>query len=354
MRVLVINVSAPHYNLGAHKLADWFRAQGVDVLRCDGDPGLFLPRADRVCLSVIFSWHAPLAAAIALRVKATADVWAGGPGLFALAKWWREQIGLPCHRGLDPRFEYQRGTYRMVFASRGCPVNCHFCLVPRMEGQQFTLDWRFQPAPILCDNNLSALPVAFQEHMVRRYRESGVPLQDANSGFEPRTFDSACYHRWKPLLRGPWRCAFDTLEEAPCVARMLRILAAESPRRKQVYVLIGNEPMAACYERAQKVLEWGGEPYVQPLMPLNALARDHLKVAYDWEVATLKAMQRYYNRHLWRALPIWEYRTPAGTVLSGLRGRHIVAAASHRQRASGALPLWEHVQRWRDTRQEER
>jgi hypothetical protein len=172
--------------------------------------------------------------------------------------------------------------------------------------------------------------VTFQEHILWRYRETGVPLQDANSGFEPRTFDTACYHRWKPLLRGPWRCAFDTLDEAPFVARMLRILASESPRRKQVYVLIGNEPMAACYERAQKVIAWGGEPYVQPLMPLNALARDHLKVAYDWDGPKLKAMQRYYNRHLWRRLPIWEYRTRAGAVLACLRGRHYGALVSHR------------------------
>jgi hypothetical protein len=341
---LVINCSTPHYNLGVAKLVQWLRTTGVAVTAWEGDPGLFGGSPERVYLSVIFSWHAPLAHDLALRYRAHADIECGGPGMFALATWWREQTGLACHRGLDERFEYQRGTYRMVFASRGCPVNCHFCLVPRMEGQQFTLDWGFQPAPILCDNNLSALPVAFQEHIIRCYRETGVPLRDANSGFEPRTFDAACYRRWKPLLRGPWRLAFDTLDEGPWVDRMLQLLASESPRRKQVYVLIGNEPMEACYERAQKVIVWGGEPYVQPLVPLNALARDHLKVAYDWDVPRLKAMQRYYNRHLWRSLPIWEYRTPAGTVLSCLRAPHVVTTVSRRPRALATLPLWEHKQ----------
>lgn len=146
----------------------------------------------------------------------------------------------------------------MVFASRGCPVNCSFCVVPRLEGTAFTLDWEFQPAPILCDNNLSALPVAFQEHIIRRYQEAGAPLQDANSGFEPRTFDEETYQRWRPVLRGPWRFAFDELGEADDVRRMMGILAGERPRRKRVYVLIGNEPIAACYERVRRVLACGG------------------------------------------------------------------------------------------------
>ena len=88
---------------------------------------------------------------------------------------------------------------------------------------------------------------------------------------------------------------------------MMRILANESPKRKQVYVLIGNEPFDACQERAQKVIEWGGEPYVQPLLPLNALRRHDFKVAHDWTERKLRDMQRYYNRHLWRYVPFVEY-----------------------------------------------
>ncbi len=311
MRALVVNCSKPYYNLGARKLADWLMGQG-EVIYHDGDPGLFGGRADKVYLSVIFSWHAPIAAEIALRYKANADIACGGPGMFALGKWWKEQTGLERHRGLDARFERQRGHYRMTFASRGCPVGCYFCIVSRIEGLEQTLDWDFRPAPVLCDNNLSALPIEFQEHIIRRYQETGVLLSDANSGFEPLTFDEGTYRRWRPALRGPWRFAFDTISEEPQVKRMMTILSNESPRRKQVYVLIGNEPIATCLERAQKIIEWGGEPYVQPLLPLNALARDNLKVAFDWNCQKLKDMQRYYNRHLWRYFPLHEYRNRRG------------------------------------------
>lgn len=248
--------------------------RGDHVASHDGDPGLFGGAPAQVYLSVIFSWQAPLAAALAWRFTPHADVCCGGPGLFALGRWWEAQTGLPCHRGLDWRFERQRGVYHMTFASRGCPVNCSFCLVPRLEGTTFTLDWDFQPAPILCDNNLSALPEAFQQRILARYQETGTRLLDANSGFEPATFDADTSHRWKPLLKGPWRFAFDTCDEALAMHRMMQVLRKESARRKQVYVLIGNEPIAACYARAQQVIAWGGEPSVQPLLPLNALRRD--------------------------------------------------------------------------------
>jgi hypothetical protein len=311
-RAIVINCSTPHYNLGANKLTDWLREQGFSVEYHDGDPGLFAFGADLVCLSVIFSWHAPLAAEIANRMKHHAEVWCGGSGMTALVKWWREQTGLEIVRGIDPRFDRQRGNYLMTFASRGCPVNCYFCIVPRIEGTTFTLDWDFQPAPILCDNNLSALPTDFQEHIIRRYVETNTVLKDANSGFEPRTFDGSTYQRWKPILRGAWRFAYDEQREGEYVERMMRILQAESPKRKRVYVLIGNEPIEACYERALKVIEWGGEPYCQPMMPLNALSRDHLKVAHDWNWQQLKDFARYFNRYLWRYVPLNQYSNRKG------------------------------------------
>lgn len=312
MKALVVNCSyepgrkvagsMSGYNLGARKLADWLRVEGHAVTYSYGDPGMFSTGYDLVCLSVIFSWHAPIARDIALRVQANSEVWCGGPGMDRLSKWWREQTGLDVTRGVDSRFDQQRGQYLATFASRGCPVGCSFCIVPVIEGLEQTLYWDFQPAPILCDNNLSALPTEFQEHIIRRYRAMGVPLQDANSGFEPRTFTEDTYRRWKDILRGPWRFAFDELKEEQWVKPMMEVLKEVSPRRKRVYVLIGNEPIEQCQYRAQRVIEWGGEPYCQPVMRLNVLSRDDLWVRHDWTYGKLKDFARYYNRPaIWRS-----------------------------------------------------
>lgn len=105
----------------------------------------------------------------------------------------------------------------------------------------------------------------------------------------------------------------DETRELEDVRRMMNILKGEVARRKQVYCLIGNEPIQTCYERAQKIIEWGGEPYCQFMLPLNLL--DHpsnpyakVKLRYDWQAYWQgKDFMRYYNKHFWRKFPIWEY-----------------------------------------------
>lgn len=164
--------------------------------------------ADLVCLSIIFSWNAPIAREIAIRMKDRAEIWCGGPGMFTptLERWWRKETGLEVVKGLDQRFDKQRGIYDMTFASRGCPIGCSFCIVHQLEGLQFSYDPDFIPAPKLCDNNLSALPADYQDdadyqdHIIERYRVFRQLLVDACSGFEPHSFTVETYQRWKPLL----------------------------------------------------------------------------------------------------------------------------------------------------------
>ncbi len=81
----------------------------------------------------------------------------------------------------------------------------------------------------------------YQKHIIARYQAFGQPLLDANSGFEPRSFDEDTYQRWKSLLRGPWRFALDEMRELEDVQRTMTILKEVPPRRKRVYCLVGNE-----------------------------------------------------------------------------------------------------------------
>jgi len=316
-KVLLVNCSPKHYNLGLRKLGNYLSRSGADVdffpdSRGKGLGPLLLPRVDydAVYLSAIFSWNVPMARSIAFYYQDDCPIYAGGPGFATLSKWWQKETGLgPPYVGVDYTFEYERGDYVMTFASRGCPVGCYFCVVPIIEGRQFYMDWNFQPAPILCDNNLSALPVEFQQHIVNTYQQTKTKLVDANSGFEPRTFDSDTFNRWRPILRGPWRMAYDTTSEGEYVERAMQVL---SPIRryssKMIYCLIGNEPIAACWKRAISIINWGGCPYVQPMIPLNALSERAYKIAYDWTPIHLAAFARYFNRYLWRIMPLTEYQ----------------------------------------------
>ncbi len=136
-----------------------------------------------------------------------------------------------------------------------------------------------------------------------------MTLQDANSGFEPITFTPEVYERWKPIVnagKGPWRFAYDETKEGPEVRSVMRMLADEPPKRKRVYVLIGNEPFAECMARIQEVIDAGCEPHVQPYMKLNALEKiPHVR--YDWTVQRLQDVARWANGWVWKKAPFSDY-----------------------------------------------
>jgi hypothetical protein len=232
-------------------------------------------------LSIAFTWQLDSAFARALALRAIGyKVRAGGPALF-LTKMRHELASL---EGVEVGGDYPDAIARhnplATVASRGCPGEgteddpkpCPWCIVPPMEGTRFTLIPDFPVRPVLCDNNLSALPAHYQDFIIGRYQAEGVALIDANSGFEPRTFTTEVYERWKPLLNaggGPWRFAYDRRGERDSVMRVMRMLSGERSRRKRVYVLIGNEPFDDCLQRIQEVIDHGCEPHVQPEIKLG-------------------------------------------------------------------------------------
>jgi hypothetical protein len=260
---------------------------------------------DAAFISVAFSWRLPEAYQRAVWLRGQGyKVYAGGPGLFARSQYLREvtefgsgEVDALIHHNPDA-----------TIASRGCPVGCYFCIVPKMEGKEFTLLPDFTPRPILCDNNLSALPIDYQEYIIDKYKKSGVQLLDANSGFEPRTFDEGIYRRWKVINKGAWRFGYDETSERDDVYRMAQILKDEPASLKRVYVLIGNEPFESCYRRILQVIEWGCEPFAQPMIAPNALQKKPI-IRHDWTRQKLTDLARWTNRWIWRTVPFSEYKS---------------------------------------------
>lgn len=264
---------------------------------------------DTAYLSVAFTWKLDDAFMKAQYYKALGyRVRAGGPGIFTRKHYLADVAEI----GGDIPDALVHHNPMATIASRGCPVGCWFCIVPKMEGRDFTLLPDFPVRPVLCDNNLSALPAEYQDRIVGRYKAAGVPLLDANSGFEPRTFDEQVLARWKPINRGPWRFAYDDAGDGEHVERVMKMLdrANVSSRRRQVYTMIGNEPFEACMHRIRQVVGWGGEPYAQPFMKLNALIkRPHVR--FDWTEAQLYAVKRWVNGRFWKYTDFAGYNSSA-------------------------------------------
>lgn len=270
---------------------------------------------DTAYLSVAFTWKLKEARDRALWYRALGyRVRAGGPATFRPRGFLADVAEL----GGEMPDAIARHNPLATIASRGCPVGCSFCIVPKMEGKEFTLLSDFPVRPILCDNNLSGLDPHYQDYIIERYQSAGVPLIDANSGFEPRTFLPPVYERWRKINRGPWRFAFDDWAEAVDAMNVLEMLKEVSSRRKRVYVLIGNEPYAECMARLFYVIYGPGgdptqpikkpyaEPHVQALMKLNALEkRPHVK--FDWTEQLLTDVARWANRRIYKYAPFLDY-----------------------------------------------
>ncbi len=263
---------------------------------------------DTTFLSVAFTWKLEEAWSRARFAKALGrHVVAGGPALFLVKM--KHRLADVAEIRADYPDAVARHNPLATFASRGCPVGCWFCIVPKMEGKNFTFIPDFPVRPVLSDNNLSGLPADYQQLIIDRYNDAGVTLTDANSGFEPITFTTDVYERWKPLInagRGPWRFAYDEMRERDQVLAVMRMLADEPQKRKRVYVLIGNEPFAECLSRIQEVIDHGCEPHVQPFIKLNALEREpHAR--HDWTVQRLRDVARWANGWAWKKAPFSEY-----------------------------------------------
>jgi hypothetical protein len=264
---------------------------------------------DTAYLSVAFTWRLDEAWQRAAWYRAQGyRVRAGGPALFVRKHHLLDVAETDGVGNLPDAIA--RHNPMATTASRGCPVGCWFCIVPAMEGKEFSFLPDFPVRPVLSDNNLSALPADYQQHIVDRYIGAGVPLLDANSGFEPKTFDEEVFERWKPINRGVWRFAYDETGERDDVYRVTQMLRQRGigPRKIQVYVLIGNEPFDACMGRIREVIEWGGEPYVQPVMKLNALRKEPW-VRHDWTAKQLGKVKRWVNARpkIWKRVPFAQY-----------------------------------------------
>ena len=303
--------STAGYNLALAKMGNWLGREGWEVLY-EREP--FGVEADRFAFSVIFSWDVPKMIQQVNWVKGRAEVEIGGPAMTHLHTVVERATGIKPHIGPDFRFEEEPGDYPLIRTSRGCSVGCWFCPVTKMDGAMVRLypDCSLPDAQgcAIVDDNFAETPDSHQEtivdRMAGRYRNV-----DLNSGIEPRSWRSGMFDRLARLPLVAWRTALDEVEEADAVERLLAEWRAHGIRRSKiwVYVLIGGkEPFEQAKWRADRVIEWGGEPRVQPFKPLTWLKpRSEPFISKGWTREQIVNLPRYYYGYYWRHMSFEEY-----------------------------------------------
>jgi hypothetical protein len=255
-------------------------------------------------LSIAFTWKLREARDRASWYKSLGyRVLAGGPAVFMNRHYLEGYAVL----GPPQRDALQYHNPDATYATRGCDQRCKFCNVWMIDGD-FTYYPDFVPRPILCDNNLSGLDPKYQDFIIAKFQAASVTLLDANSGFEPKSFDAGTVERWRKINKGPWRFGYDETDERERVRAVMKMLrdAGFSPKRIRPYVMIGDEPFEQCMQRILESIEWGGEPHVQYKIKLNAMEKEP-QVRFGWTAQKLKDVARWANRRIWRYATFDEY-----------------------------------------------
>lgn len=305
MTTIAVCTSTPGYNLALAKLSHWAKKQGwrveqlKDIRPFDGF------QYDIVAISVVFSWDLPLAFEWGRQIKT--ELWMGGPAVSANVSLVRKQLPQALiTSGPDSRFEREIGDYEWSRWGRGCSVGCWFCIVPKIDGDQFIEYPETSASRVIIDDNIIRYSREHQERIVEKNLEAGTQKIDLMSGFDPAVFEQWHFDLYSKLDLLYWRTAYDTVDEAPQVERLLRLLKEQgiSRNRIPVYMLGGAEPFETSMERAQQIITWGGEPRIQMYKPLNYLKPRHepwIHPKFDWTYEQAVNFPRYWYSYRWRS-----------------------------------------------------
>lgn len=191
-----------------------------------GEPIAPVHAADRVLISVTFSWDIPEAR--------------------RLEKFYRQVCKCPVEIGGpamgDRGGEFEPGLFLApgyVITSRGCPNRCWFCDVPRREGGirelPVTEGWN------VLDSNLLACSESHQDRVFEMLSwQKHRPI--FTGGLEPKRITTVVARKLRAIKTDRIFCAYDTPEDLPHLQESGKILMEAGFSKKHhlsAYVLCG-------------------------------------------------------------------------------------------------------------------
>ena len=297
-------------NLALMKLAHWHKARGdqVHVTRSI-QPELFEPAYDRVYGSAIFQFSGD-------RLDRFQAQWpgaiVGGTGTMTGATV--EDI-TGDHEGVD--YEGQDVDYSIGFTQRGCRLKCKFCVVPKKEGKNRSVNtidkiWRGDPHPRklhLLDNDFfgqaredwQARVAELRDGKFRVCLSQGINVRLIND--EAAAALATMEYRNTKFNERRLYTAWDNLKDEGVFFNGVKTLerAGIPSKHLMAYMLIGYDPLETWYRiwhRFYRMVERGIQPY---------------PMVYNRKRADLLCFQRWVITGLYRVVPWLEYRRETKT-----------------------------------------
>lgn len=252
---------------------------------------------DTVFVSVVFTWHLPLARRLCeWNKQAGLKVIAGGPAVSLMPHYLADVTDEP--GGDMYPLPITRHNPDATFTTHGCINKCPFCAVPKIEGDFRELrEWT--PAPIICDNNLLASSQRHFDDVIGRVK--CFKSVDFNQGLDARLLKPHHIDRLKDLRIPTIRFAWDNIRDEGAVMEAIKAVlnAGFARRRLGCYILAGynDQPGDAQY-RAEKIRSMGIKPFVMRYQPLDALTKNSY-IPDGWTEKEMARLSRYWCRQNW-------------------------------------------------------
>jgi hypothetical protein len=253
-----------------------------DDLACVGDPPLWLPDADEVHVSCVWTWDKPEAErlAAAWEVHYPGRVRLGGPA-----------YGSPCDT-FTPGVYVREG---ITFTSRGCDRHCPWCLVPEREGKLRLLP--IQPGYVVNDNNFAQCPTSHRlavYQMLARQKRAAIFA----GGIDCRLVTDEFADELRGIRIRELFLAADTAASLVPLRRAAERLAFLTRERLRCFVMVGygGETIQQAEARLEAVWETGAMPFCQLYQPPDQwidYGRDWRALRKAWSrPAAMKAMHK--------------------------------------------------------------
>lgn len=278
MNIRLTHIDGKLPNLALMKLSHYYKSQGHNVyftrkIIKSNDESQY----DLVYGSCIFTFSNTLLSKFLVSFP---DAIVGGTGTDDLSLTVEQQIGLSEYENYDysiyPDYEFSLG-----FTSRGCRLNCPFCVVPKKEGKPRAINsvydiWRKdkEKKVILLDNGFFG-----QQHDLFLDRIHEIYYGDFkvsfNQGINIRLINDETaywigqikYYDDQFTVRRIYT-AWDRLRDEKIFIDGIKLLTKKKNRVKpyhiMVYMLIGfekNETMDEIFYRYNRIMEFGLKPY---------------------------------------------------------------------------------------------
>jgi hypothetical protein len=330
-------------NIALMKTAAHHRAQGDEVYFTRSvQRGMFEPIYDRVYGSAIFSFSAPR---VALFRHEFPEAIVGGTWNPAEPMTVEDRLGLPEDAPLDYS-DYRNFTGSIGFTQRGCRLKCGFCVVPKKEGKNRSINtivsiWRAPPWPKhlhLLDNDFFGQPREQWEARIGEIIDGGFRVC-LNQGINIRMIDddsakalASILHYNDSFTERIVYTAWDNIGDEERFFRGVRLLEKYGvpPHRLRVYMLVGydkRETWERVLYRFNRMAELLIRPYPmiygdrEQRLPLGGCNQ---KIAHR----TLAEFQRWVIRRAYAMGPFEDYDS---------RGRAMKSAAVRDQLSLGLV-----------------